>query len=349
MTRLFIVINCILCLLSCGDSSTKKVADLSDPDIASHDLSNSDAGTDQYIEDQSSVEPSPDFFIDGFGDITFNCPEYTLKSSKKIDATDITEASGIVASRKQPYLWVHNDSGDSARLFAINEDGEDFGAIALKSVPAVDWEDIAIGPGPDANLDYLYIGDIGDNLNFRPFVTIYRIAEPTVPKDGFDSTTDPIAAEFFTLKYPDQAHNAESLVIDPLSGDLYIFTKHSLGETQVFKAKAPLANGETRVMTYITTLYINTDSDVKADRLVTAADFAEDRSLLLLRTLNSVFGWTVEPNQSIESALKNAPCEFYSETEKQGESIAILKDGSNLDYFTLSEGSSQNLYRFTLK
>jgi hypothetical protein len=37
----------------------------------------------------------------------------------------IREASGIVASRQNPgVLWVHNDSGDSARVFAINEKGE---------------------------------------------------------------------------------------------------------------------------------------------------------------------------------------------------------------------------------
>ena len=26
-----------------------------------------------------------------------------------------------------------------------------------------DWEDIAVGPGPEPNVDYLYVGAIGDN------------------------------------------------------------------------------------------------------------------------------------------------------------------------------------------
>lgn len=37
-----------------------------------------------------------------------------------VECNDIKEASGIVASRVNPgVLWVHNDSGDKARTFAM--------------------------------------------------------------------------------------------------------------------------------------------------------------------------------------------------------------------------------------
>ncbi|NLT76895.1 MAG: hypothetical protein GXX98_10255, partial [Planctomycetes bacterium] len=62
----------------------------------------------------------------------------------------IQEASGLVASRKNPgVLWVHNDSGDTARVFAIDTRGNLLGVCSVTGAKARDWEDIAIGPGPD--------------------------------------------------------------------------------------------------------------------------------------------------------------------------------------------------------
>ena len=40
----------------------------------------------------------------------------------------INEASGIVASRKNPgVLWTHNDSGNDAKIYAISTSGETLG------------------------------------------------------------------------------------------------------------------------------------------------------------------------------------------------------------------------------
>ena len=56
----------------------------------------------------------------------------------------IDEASGIAASRTNPnVLWVHNDSGDSARVFAIHIDGTLLGTYSLSGASATDWEDIS--------------------------------------------------------------------------------------------------------------------------------------------------------------------------------------------------------------
>ena len=85
----------------------------------------------------------------------------------------IREASGIVASRRNPgVLWVHNDSGDMARVFAITASGEFLGVCNIAGATARDWEDIAIGPGPDPDQHYLYLGDIGDNQAKYPDVTV---------------------------------------------------------------------------------------------------------------------------------------------------------------------------------
>ena len=135
------------------------------------------------------------------------CPEYKggirvggLKSSF------ITETSGIVASRQNGgVFWIHNDSGDSARLFAIKRSGELIGIYNISGAAAWDWEDIAIGPGPEAGRDYLYIGDIGNNKKRRKFAKVYRIAEPKVEQEESVYTKSTGKAENIRLKYPDGA------------------------------------------------------------------------------------------------------------------------------------------------
>ena len=80
-----------------------------------------------------------------------------------ISSSWLNETSGIVGSRSLPgTLWVHNDSGDSARFFAIGTTGALQGQFSLQNATATDWEDIAIGPKSGGG-NYLYLGDIGDN------------------------------------------------------------------------------------------------------------------------------------------------------------------------------------------
>ena len=74
----------------------------------------------------------------------------------KIANDKITELSGIVSSRRTNGVWwVNNDSGDSARLFAVGSDGRSLGEFRLAGATAIDWEDIGIGPGPRAGVSYL--------------------------------------------------------------------------------------------------------------------------------------------------------------------------------------------------
>ena len=93
----------------------------------------------------------------------------------------VDEASGIAASHLvDDVYWVHNDSGNTAEVYAIGGDGRDLGVYAVSGATNVDWEDIAVGPGPNAGLSYLYLADIGDNTSARADVVVYRVPEPTV-------------------------------------------------------------------------------------------------------------------------------------------------------------------------
>src|SRR6478736_9611993 len=57
----------------------------------------------------------------------------------------LTEISGIhVGVRNSGVWWVHNDSGDTARVFALDATGAVRGTYSLAGASAVDWEDMTV-------------------------------------------------------------------------------------------------------------------------------------------------------------------------------------------------------------
>ncbi|MCA9262897.1 MAG: hypothetical protein KDA60_03570, partial [Planctomycetales bacterium] len=157
-----------------------------------------------------------------------------------VPASLLGEASGLVASQHNPsVLWAHNDSGDTNRVVALNLQGNSLGSFVLAGATHTDYEDIAIGPGPNAGTSYLYVADIGDNSEVRSNVTLYRVAEPVVDANGGDQSTTLAGVETITLSYPDGAHNAETLLVDPLDGEIYIVTKHFTNNNRVYRTAIP--------------------------------------------------------------------------------------------------------------
>ncbi|MEZ4371043.1 MAG: hypothetical protein R3B07_09460 [Polyangiaceae bacterium] len=248
--------------------------------------------------------------------------------------SQVTEASGLVASRKQSdVFWLHNDSGDSARVFALKSDGTDLGVFNLTGASATDWEDIALGPGPTSGTDYLYLADIGDNSAQRAFVRVYRVAEPTVGGGGGQDLSGAEALEF---EYPDGPHNAETLLSDPLNGDLIIVTK-GLVSSGIYRAPAPHTAGRT-------TLTYEGDASGVMTQLVTGGDISPDGRYIALRTYGAVHLYLRGSGVSVADALKASPCEVPQAAEGQGEAVAFAADGSA--YFTVSEGNVQPIWRF---
>ena len=135
-------------------------------------------------------------------------PKYlTLERVGRLDHPPIREASGMVKSRKhKDVFWVHNDSGNPPKLFAVRRDGtliREYGVAA----PNVDWEDISTDDS-----GHLYIGEIGNNDARLPLRPVYMLDEP-----------DPVAAEPRSLRVLTASYyqfskgnrfDAEGLMID---------------------------------------------------------------------------------------------------------------------------------------
>jgi hypothetical protein len=253
-----------------------------------------------------------------------------------VTASQIDEASGLAASRRNPgVLWTHNDSGDSSRIFAISTTGGLLGQFNLTGAAAFDWEDIAVGPGPAAGSSYIFVGDIGDNSALRPSVQVYRVPEPVVTIGGPVSTTALSGVETLTLTYPDGPRNAETLMVDQLSGDLYIVTKSNFTNERVYRAAAPAAGSNSITLEYLMTLSI-----VRA----TGGSMAPDGSALIVRTLTQAFEFDRSAGQSWQEALAAGANSFALHSEEQGEAIAFASGTVNSGFYTVSEGSNQPLY-----
>lgn len=248
----------------------------------------------------------------------------------------ITEASGLVWSRAHAdVLWTHNDSGGSATAFALNSAGDQLGSFALMAAGAVDWEDIAIGPGPLPGQDYLYLGDIGDNFSTRPSIQIYRVAEPANPDLGGGQMSIGGVATL-EADYPDGPHDAKTLMVDPVSGDLFIVTEAG-ATSQLFRWPAPQLAGPVFTLEEVGTV-------AHASNNATAGDISPLGDFVIVRTGNSARLWLRAQGTPLADAFDTEPCELPLVAEFQGEAIAIHPAGDG--YTTLGEALNQPLWDF---
>lgn len=249
----------------------------------------------------------------------------------------ITESSGVAASwRNDGVYWVHNDSGDSARVFAMSRTGADLGVFDVAGASAIDWEDIAVGPGPAGADSYLYVGDIGGNGG-RSALVIYRIPEPLVDPAQPPGQGSLGGAVALPVQYPGgERHNAEALFVDPRNADIYVVTKAGNGDSRVFQYPAAAQTpGQTGTMVQVGARSIPGPGSLD----VTGGDMAPDGGEIALRTYDRVFLWPVVPGGSVTDALAGEPCTVRVTGERQGEAVGYQHDGRNL--ILTSEGVSQ--------
>lgn len=260
----------------------------------------------------------------------------------RIKNPSIAESSGLVAARTLPgAYWTHNDSGDGPFIYAFNTRGDSLGVFRVTSANARDWEDISIGPGPQTNKSYLYIGDIGDNSEARSDIVVYRVAEPDLGNTKGSTKARPLTtepAEAIRLKYPDGKHDAETLLVHPTTGNLYIMTKAAFANPVVYEAAAPLTPGKTITMKRIGEVHIPsifggaiTGGSVSPDgRRVALCDYFQGYELVLPASA-----------RNFDDIWKEKMSGFDLGKREQGEAIAYRFDGNAL--LATSEGKQFDL------
>lgn len=295
-------------------------------------------GSDAQSGDAAAVDSSAE--VDGA--VGGGCKPYATGAALGALKTDkLDEISGMAESRRNVgVLWMHNDAGDQPRLFAVNLAGQLLAEVAVPGAQALDWEDIAIGPGLDPTAPSLYIADIGDNAADRAQVTVYRAPEPIVDPGTPGVQTALSQVEAIHLRYPDGPRDAEALLIDPLSGDLLLVSKESDGKSKVYRAKAPLQAGALVDLAKVGKLEFG-KGPLPGDALATAAAVAADGLHFAIRTRDHAFEWARLPGESLPQALFAAPCVLPLRSEDQGEALSYAADGSGL--YTVSEGKGAKI------
>jgi hypothetical protein len=236
---------------------------------------------------------------------------FTIKDSR------VTESSGLTASHRHPGIyWTHNDSDDGPYLYAVDgSTGKTVARLTLQGIGSPrDVEAISMGPD-----NQIYVGDIGDNLGGKwPYVWIYRLPEP---KELRDQT---VRATQYIVKYSDGARDAESLVVDPKTGRVYIIDKKEDGG-HLYEGPETLSSSGTNIFRPVAAV----------DLWATDAAISPDGEQLAVRGYFGGIWYDWNGGKIKRKGRLNVPL------QRQGESVTYTADGSTLLYG--SEGADSSV------
>ncbi|MDX3529779.1 WD40 repeat domain-containing protein [Streptomyces sp. ID05-39B] len=232
-----------------------------------------------------------------------------------IEDPRITESSGLAASRQHPGIyWTHNDSDDGPYLYAV--DGSTGKTVARLTLTGIgtprDVEAISIGPG-----NRIYVGDIGDNLGGTwPYVWIYELPEPKELKNAT------VRATQYVVTYSDGPRDAESMLVHPKTGRVYIIDKKEDGG-HLYEAPAKLSASGKNVLRPVAPIEL----------WATDAALSPDGESLAVRGYFGGIDYDWNGGAPKRLGRLDVPL------QRQGESVTFSADGSKLMYGTEGAGS----------
>lgn len=208
-----------------------------------------------------------------------------LESFARIKANEVDECSGMVKSRQHSNAyWIHNDSGDQARIFAVNQQGEpikpanmpEYRGIQIAGARNIDWEDITVDDSGT-----LIIGDTGNNDNRRQDLAIYLLAEPN-PAESHVALAKKIHFYYPDQhEFPPEKRNFDAEAIFWANGKIYLLTKHrSDNNTKLYRFDSLLDSA-------INPLTLLDSFNIQGQ--VTAADASPDGRKLAVLTYHAIW------------------------------------------------------------
>jgi hypothetical protein len=215
------------------------------------------------------------------------------------------ESSGLVVW--DDLAFTMDDADGATSLYAMYLTGTYIGAQEVGGATNTDWEDLGLGPCPDAvDADVcLYIADIGDNTESRESLMLW--VYPAGPDARVTATACPIA-------YDDgEARDAETLLVTA-DGAVRIVTKESDGEAKIYRTSALSCGASPDPLTR--------EAELQLDGPATGGAVRADGAQLAIRTATTAYLWS-------DCALDWAnPTVLPLPAEDQGEGIAIGPDGA---------------------
>lgn len=239
---------------------------------------------------------------------------------KTINSVVLNEMSGLAFSKiHQDLVYVHNDSGGEPKVYILDSLGNHLGEIELLGAKNRDWEDIAVGPGKDGHSS-IYVGDIGDNSAQYEYITVFRLQEPIHLKPSMR-----VPPEKVNLRFPDGPMDAETLMVDPITGDLYILSKRDK-ENTLFRLPAEKFEDGEAVLEEVMKLPITSS---------VAGDISQDGAQIIIKNYLEIYYWQRIGDESIAKSLSRNPIRLPYSPEPQGEAIGFTPVGEA--FYTISE------------
>ncbi len=228
----------------------------------------------------------------------------------------IAHSSGLARSTyTRPLMWTHNDAGDGARIFGVNDLGRTAAVLTLKGATNVDFEDISTGPNHT-----LWAGDIGDDAARRATVQLYKITEPSKVRSATLTSTR------YNLRFADGSRNAEAVLVHPVTGRVYVVTRNATGGA-VYAAPETLSTTSTNTLTRVSGAPAN----------ITSGSFNPDGSRIVLSSYAEVFVYT---------AFGTTPVVVGKPALDVGKSVEVSVDGTRIMVGT--EGSNSPVYSLAM-
>lgn len=266
-----------------------------------------------------------------------NLPEFENTPTNAIIAGGVVdEASGLVDSRSiAGHVWTHEDGLNPQEIELITHSGQLVKKLSLP-YPNRDWEDLGIGPGPQNGVNYLYLADIGDNFKQWNEKYIYRFPEPKSINEKINNV------EKITFKYPDGKYDAESILIDPATKDIYVITKGEFNE-RLYKIPYPQSTNELITAQFMRTIPYN---------IITGGSVSPDGKQIIIRSYFVLSYFIKKDSETFADALgRNSDLKLPYIIEPQGEGVAFDREGRG--YFTIGEAgqgkTGTNLYYYSRK
>lgn len=255
------------------------------------------------------------------------------ETASALGESDLIESSGIVLSIANPgYLWTHEDKNNTNEIFLLNaRTGQTVASYELNGVFNRDWEDIEIGPGPVEGVNYIYLGEVGDNDRVYRDYKIYRFEEPIFEEihRGKKNSIANDEIQTIVFNYPDRKkHDVETLLLDPWTKDLFLVTKRDFYSI-IYVLPFPQSTDQINEPILV--------GEFPFTRAV-GGNISLDGRDMLIKTYDFILFWERNEGENMVDMFTRIPkLAPYNPSEPQGEAICF--DG-NKGYYTLSEFSN---------
>ncbi|GAA0984458.1 hypothetical protein ENKNEFLB_04049 [Nocardioides aquaticus] len=230
----------------------------------------------------------------------------------------IVESSGLVALDGGRVVTT-NDSGDEGRVFTVDADGRTVGTTTWGEARDVE----ALAPLEDDVL----VGDIGDNGGVRDSVSILR-----VPVGPGEQEVD--AASAVELVYPDGPRDAETLMVDPVSGRVLVASKVVLGGA-LYEVPPDAVPPSVGAPAPVEPVRLRELGDVRG--FATDGAFFPDGRHLVVRDYGSATVYSWPDLRDVGS--------FDLPEQEQGEGIAVDEVDGEFQVLVSSEGADSQVLR----